>query len=373
MGILRLFLAISVVVAHTGAPFGVEMMPSFAAVRLFFIVSGFYMSLVLSGKYEGRDQIWVFYTNRFLRLYPAYFIAVLLMTAVYIAAAGLSGAAEKNALVTEIQQQASGGGTLDAGSLVAMLIPNLTIFGSDIVYLFHHTATGWMLTFGIDPANHPDAVRGSVFLLIAAAWSIGIELWFYLLAPFFMRLRTGVIAAIGLASLILHLGMDEWRPWSNYCFFPAALWFFMLGILAHRFWLSNWFKQHVDLRTAWIAAGVGLSLIMLREFIPGFRNYPGASYVALTIALPFIFEAFRKIAWDRWIGNLSYPVYLFHSAVIVVAHNHFHTADFLPIIAATLLISGVVNLGVEEPLERYRQRRAARHAKGRAALQESVA
>jgi len=41
------------------------------AVEAFFIVSGFYMSLILTQKY-GDKGLWLFYSNRLLRLYPLY-------------------------------------------------------------------------------------------------------------------------------------------------------------------------------------------------------------------------------------------------------------------------------------------------------------
>jgi peptidoglycan/LPS O-acetylase OafA/YrhL len=364
MGLLRLFLAISVVIAHTTPFLSLQLMPSFVAVRLFFLISEFYMALVLSAKYRGPNHVSVFYINRFLRLFPAYIIAALVMAILYVMAADVPGAPEQSLLVTEIRQHAAGQpGQLGLLSLIGMLIPNLFIFGSDLVYLFHHTAAGWSVTFGIDPVGQPEAVRGSIFLLLPAAWSIGIELWFYLLAPLLTRLKTSWIVALGVGSLALHLGMDAWKPWANYCFFPAALWFFMGGILAHRAWQSGWFKR-VDHRTVWTVAVTALGLLFLREFIPGYRNYPAPIYLTLAVALPFIFEAFRKVAWDRWIGNLSYPVYLLHAAVIVVAHNYFGSLNFLPIIVVTLALSLLVNLGVEEPLERFRQRRAMRGLQG---------
>ena len=52
-----LFLAVSVIVSHTEPILGLNMMPGYEAVRLFFIISGFYMSLVLSGKYKGDGRL----------------------------------------------------------------------------------------------------------------------------------------------------------------------------------------------------------------------------------------------------------------------------------------------------------------------------
>ncbi len=108
MGLLRLFLALSVVITHTAPLFGLQMMPGDVAVKLFFIVSGFYMSLVMAGKYEGKNRALFFYSNRALRLYPAFFIAILLTAIVLGAAEYAPAAAEKSALLPEVAPQHRG-------------------------------------------------------------------------------------------------------------------------------------------------------------------------------------------------------------------------------------------------------------------------
>ena len=73
MGLLRLPLAMSVMASHVGPVLGLTMLPGGTAVEVFFVVSGFYMSLILSDKYADPG---IFYTNRFLRLYPTYLIVL---------------------------------------------------------------------------------------------------------------------------------------------------------------------------------------------------------------------------------------------------------------------------------------------------------
>ncbi len=72
MGLMRFLLAMAVVVTHIGpdaADFA--LIPANLAVEVFFAISGFYMSLILTAKYQDRTT---FYVNRFLRLYPVYLI-----------------------------------------------------------------------------------------------------------------------------------------------------------------------------------------------------------------------------------------------------------------------------------------------------------
>ena len=68
MGAIRFTLALSVAVWHLpGAPF--KLLNAAVAVLAFFIISGFYMAMVLTEKYSTAKP---FYAGRFLRLYPAY-------------------------------------------------------------------------------------------------------------------------------------------------------------------------------------------------------------------------------------------------------------------------------------------------------------
>ena len=86
MGTLRLFLAFSVLAWHL-RPHGFERLTAMdggIAVMAFFIISGFYMSMVISQKYSqlpnGRNR---FFINRFLRIFPLYFVAMIFQQAVF--------------------------------------------------------------------------------------------------------------------------------------------------------------------------------------------------------------------------------------------------------------------------------------------------
>ena len=75
MGILRILLAISVVLSHSSSIFRVSFVGGPLAVQAFFIISGFYMSLILNEKYIGVNNSYkLFISNRFLRLYPMYWV-----------------------------------------------------------------------------------------------------------------------------------------------------------------------------------------------------------------------------------------------------------------------------------------------------------
>src|ERR1700719_752278 len=90
MGFIRTLLALSVAdfhgyhIAHAQHILSLEWANGAVAVQTFFVLSGFYMALVLSRKYADKGPI-TFYRARFLRLFPAYWLACLLTIAVAIA------------------------------------------------------------------------------------------------------------------------------------------------------------------------------------------------------------------------------------------------------------------------------------------------
>src|SRR5262245_48480055 len=80
MGMVRVALAMAVVLWHLPLP-SYKFLSGGLAVQAFFIISGFYMALVLNGKYK---DVGLFYSNRLLRLFPTYFVMVALtIVAVY--------------------------------------------------------------------------------------------------------------------------------------------------------------------------------------------------------------------------------------------------------------------------------------------------
>ena len=81
MGLVRFLLAMAVLLAHLPTA-TVQFIHGGTAVQAFFVVSGFYMALILDGKYDDRR---LFYSNRLLRLAPAYFAMLLIALVVLLA------------------------------------------------------------------------------------------------------------------------------------------------------------------------------------------------------------------------------------------------------------------------------------------------
>ena len=76
-GFVALALAMAVLLGHLPIA-SYKFISAAAAVQGFYIISGFYMALVLEGKYK---RVGLFYSNRLLRLMPTYFVMMAIAAA----------------------------------------------------------------------------------------------------------------------------------------------------------------------------------------------------------------------------------------------------------------------------------------------------
>src|SRR5271167_3269585 len=90
MGLLRFCLALSIVAIHTRQLFPFKLIGSFYALKVFFVISGFFLALILNEKYLlKKDSYKLFITNRILRIYPLYLIVFFMSLIMYILCAKL--------------------------------------------------------------------------------------------------------------------------------------------------------------------------------------------------------------------------------------------------------------------------------------------
>lgn len=351
MGLIRVILAYSVVLSHSKSVHGYFIVPANAAVTIFFMISGFYMAMVLTEKYTGSNRRRRFYSNRILRLYPTYFISIALMIGVEF----YLHYSTRGEYVSAWQADHA---TLPWSVKLPLLIPNVALVGSDLPYLFHYGQTsGWHFSLGQSLRKFPDAVRTGRYLLVPPAWSIGLELWFYLLAPFLVLWRTRSLVTLVAVSLIIRLLLEWHAPWSSYFFFPANLCFFVWGMLTYRIYRN---EKYARIATQPLTQGIFLFVvvaIVFRQFVPFYRNYDWLLYILFGVTLPFLFHASKAWAWDRWIGNLSYPIYLIHASVLLLLKVGYGTDRGLVTISCSTIAALVLLVVVEQPLEKFRQRR----------------
>lgn len=290
MGLLRFYLALSVVAAHSDPTHWLPFVTGQWAVRVFFIISGFYMSLALTKKYS---DIGVFWLNRALRLYPTYLLFVVLYWAWYFFTWWW------------LQKPPYGPWLSDYTAMhwwqaAALAFSNWTMIGQDLPSLFDFSVTDGFI-FPPQAGGHWVADLRT----IGPAWSLGLEIWFYLLVPFMVRLRTPLLLTIAFASGALALMAPEVI---SYFSFPTNLVFFVIGMLLQR---------HSNLANNFFAAS-------------------------------------NRFAIDRAIGNLSYPIYVSHMVLLGILANITHSRSFWLALPATLIVSAAVYRRIERPIDEWR-------------------
>ena len=215
-------------------------------------------------------------------------------------------------------------------------------------------------------------------MLIEPGWSLGVELTFYLVAPFILTNRKLLVALL-LASLALRVsfimaGFGLKDPWF-YRFFPTELALFLIGALSHqlllpRFKANGWLTRHVS-----VAVTVLVALYCAVFFLlPGRATHHVTLFVVMAVALPFLFHFQNSFRWDRKIGDLSYPIYIVHSTIIVPVAFAFDRIKGDPgyegldmafvVLGLTLGVSILLHQIVDKRVERMRDRVRGRKKTG---------
>lgn len=300
MGLIRLLLAISVIQAHTSSFLGYSIANGLVAVQVFYIFSGFYMFMILTEKYTSIKS---FYKSRFLRIFPTYLIITIPLL---IASLSFGKTYSENFSILNIYSQ------------IFIIFTNIFIFFQDIVmFLAVNTDDG---TLFFTKSFLKESFPLYKLLITPQAWTLGVELTFYILAPFIVKFKTKTIFFIIFASFFLRLcagiyGLNH-DPWT-YRFFPFEIALFLLGGVSYRLYRKI---RNIHLgRTPYFITSISiLSIIFFNQLqnIIDSTAYRFIYYFLFSAALPFIFYASKCNINDRFIGDLSYPVYISHMAVI---------------------------------------------------------
>ncbi len=362
MGILRLILALSVVIAHAGPIAGFHFVGGLIAVKTFFIISGFYMSMVLNEKYTGKNNSYaLFISNRFLRLFPIYWTILLLTIITCTVVAFRDGVA--NTPIFNQYYSINHSFT----SLFFLIFTNLLIFGQDAVMFMGITPESGNLFFTSDFTQTGPALYHSLF--VPQAWSLGLEMMFYVLAPFILKKGIKPVLALFAVSLAtklyIYFGLGfKHDPWI-YRFFPAELMFFLAGYLSYRL-----LKFTETMRIpSWVSALACLwvfAFTILYSKIPtmGFSEWHKEIlyYVGVLAALPLVFRIFKHLKTDAWIGELSYPIYISHIFIILCVQSFGFHLSGLTVTMGTLGLSILLNHFIAAPIEKLRQARINRNS-----------
>jgi peptidoglycan/LPS O-acetylase OafA/YrhL len=227
-----------------------------------------------------------------------------------------------------------------------------------------------------------DGETASQFVLVGQGWSLGLEIWFYLMAPFVVRSPRRTVIWLVLALVLFaatELWVEEgiwgfwveesvWKYSWKYRFFPCIMVFFAIGALS--FHLREFYRGH-SIRKK-------IDPVALKVFFPltfGFLVFPDLMSLIvapqhhlkllLLIALPCLpiwFEATRNIRIDRLLGELSYPIYLNHTLIILltaplVAEGGNESVRSILVLLISTAMAYAMYRFIEQPINGWRQRR----------------
>ena len=376
---LRAIAACSVLVTHcsgitafnTGNPLGAYTARMNLGVTIFFLISGFLLYRpFVAARVEGKPPIRVlrFYRRRLLRIVPAYWVALTVLS----------------------------------------LWPGLLNFSAHPLRYYTFTQIYWTdsTSSGIGPA-----------------WTLCIEMTFYLVLPLlaavmtrlvagrthWVRVELGVLAALVVACLTLRSilqGNGGFYVAQNtlLCFFDWFAYGMALAVLS-----VAWHRRESDsallrglIRRPWVPWAAALVVFWVVStqlrlsrgffFVYNDFNYEaehlGYALIAFLLLLPAVFgdwaggwpRRLLSLRWMAWLGLISYGIYLYQVPILIWINNHVHpmfvfgmTLPSLLVMAfaATVACAAASYYLVERPALRFKDPRGP--ARGRSPSPEGPA
>ena len=329
--LIRLIAALQVAIMHGVEHLGLRLpfhetamslLRWFPGVPIFFVISGF----LIAASYE-RQALADFARNRFLRIFPALWVCL----AVTIALLGASG----YLLSAEIP----------LGTLLVWIAGQTTI-----VQFFN-----------------PDFLRGyGIGVVNGSLWTISVELQFYALTPFIVRLyrysRTAFWTAMGVlvAANLLHGALAEglFHRLMTVSFSPW-LYMFMLGAALHFSWpqLRNAFVGKLPY---WAAAYAVVIILSNQLAIGAHGNTILLPYVLVLAGLVMSAAYTVPHLTERLLrrNDISYGLYIYHMPIynFVIYCGLGWTWSAVGLAAACAIVSWFL---VERPVLSMKTRKAA--------------
>lgn len=336
-----------VLVFHAGFPF---LKGGYIGVDVFFVISGYLITrlLIIEQEKHGCIKFLAFYARRIRRLLPAATVA-------------LAGTALVSFFLFSPLEQSN----LIRSFFVSILyVSNLWFAFQATDYLGEDT--------NADPFLH--------------TWSLSVEEQFYLIWPFLILLATlkktgsnqsfkltiliGSVFVISFFSSLIMGGI--YQPWA---FFgsPFRAWEFATGalgfLLVHR-------KIHLPEPIHTLGVSVGIGAILLAGILYDKSTpFPGLYALLPTAGTLLVligdhqknwFVDLSQIPWIRWLGDISYSLYLWHWPLIVIPLSltgELSLGERMGLVAVSLALGNFSYKYIENPI-RFNQKLARSTFKG---------
>lgn len=325
-GLIRFLLASLVIFYHLSGSIFIGTM----AVYCFFILSGYWVTYMYEAKYlKCANPIKIFYQSRILRIFPVYILSAILALAVLCVyrpemcrAVSIFGPIEK----------------------IHFYFSNMFLVGYNLLTL------------------KP----------LVPAWSLDIELQFYVLLPLltlFARTRSSRILSLSL-SIVITIILSAFYPQSFLSKTVLVyLSYFFIGIFIYKERIK--FNRRVELVFNLLLIGIlilhfALSKWVVYDSIKASANYELYFNELLSLfAIPVLCNSvYRKgNNLDRQLGDISYVLYLLHW-VLIIPYD-FYIRDLnkvqrIPIVIiyliSTYVLSYVIFKYYDKPIDSFRRK-----------------
>jgi peptidoglycan/LPS O-acetylase OafA/YrhL len=328
INLARFLLAFNVVIFHIWNPVAPGAGP--IAVLAFFYISGYLITQISQEVYASPDRIGAFFLNRFLRIYPQYFGALML-------------------------------------GLASIYCFPETAYGIHTNLRWPEGAREWIPQFAIFGLYSAD-VR-----VLPAAWSLSTELYYYLLIGLLTgrskKLATALFAVslpVGVLCALKILPFDFYgHPLGNgFAFAFGSVTYF------HRNSFS-FTRTHFAIACAAYGLHTYAVPLLIEDGLDDANL--AASLLPFFLILVYIvhndIKSRRIAAWANVLGKLAYPLFLTHWAACVLVSQLFFDGRanrnsgtvresgiyFLAVLAAALVLSGLSYQFIDRPVERIRR------------------
>ena len=313
LALFRFFLAVTVVLYHVWAK--VAPAAGTPAVFGFFFISGYLIRQLLQENYQNRPKAFIF--NRFLRIYPAYLVSIII-GAIFIV------------FFRQAMVEANAAHTLPR--TINAWLDNIFIFG-----LEYNTGR-----------------------IIPTAWSLNVELIWYTFAFVFSFLpKTYFYTAVGVFLLIPVIGLLNGQPFDS----DSLSCFFCFGIGSLRYDFKNF-----RLPSKFLEGTILIGFIFYLFGLPHLFEIPYTTpwFIYLTPCWMFLFfplltdKKIEHAPIAEFLGILSYPLFLCHligsGLAIQLGYAKNTGLHFLITLVIGLAVSVIVLQLTDIPLKALRSR-----------------
>ena len=319
MGSWRFFLAFLVVISHLYS--GMMHGPAAYAVWGFFVLSGYLMTYIINEKYGiGADGIGRYAFNRFLRIVPQYWLCCLVGLAAFLVAQRFS---------------------VD----LAPLNPEAYLPGKPVGYVYN---------FLLNPICEPQG------RLVPVSHALATEIGAYCLIPIFCTDKKASFAIFGMSVVAsLEQGLSGESFVVRYTRLTTCMMAFSIGSLVYHHRQSLAFLELPKVSIFFWA--LNCAVWFLKPGYPWNLGLYVSVVLSAWVTLSLSNQPQNKLS--AYLGDLSYPIYLFHTACAIMVAVAWGTwldikslHFFLVAYIVTIIISMAVVHFFDRPIMRLKKK-----------------